>query len=238
MLILPAIDLRQGRCVRLFQGRADMETVYSNDPVSVARRWEAQGAKMIHVVDLDGAFGGSPQNEAVVQAIASAISIPVQLGGGIRNTETIEKYLAAGVSRVVLGTAAVTDPDFLRQAVTEYGEGIVLGLDCKDGKVCVSGWEETATRDGLDFLREAEGIGVLRVVFTDIRRDGTLQGPHFEAIEEVCRHTGLKVIASGGVSSLEDLRGLKALEPIGVEATIVGKALYAGAFTLEEALQV
>ncbi|RJX21900.1 MAG: 1-(5-phosphoribosyl)-5-[(5-phosphoribosylamino)methylideneamino]imidazole-4-carboxamide isomerase [Desulforudis sp.] len=238
MLILPAIDLRQGRCVRLFQGRADMETVYSNDPMAVARSWEAQGAKMLHVVDLDGAFGGSPQNKAVVQAITSAIGIPVQLGGGIRNTETIEEYLAVGVSRVVLGTAAVTDPGLLRQAVTKYGERIVLGLDCKDGKVCVSGWKETAARDGLDFLREAEGIGVRRVVFTDIRRDGTLEGPNFEAIEEVCRHTGLKVIASGGVSSLEDLCRLKELEPIGVEAAIVGKAFYAGSFTLAEALGI
>ncbi|MDA8097880.1 MAG: 1-(5-phosphoribosyl)-5-[(5-phosphoribosylamino)methylideneamino]imidazole-4-carboxamide isomerase [Clostridia bacterium] len=238
MLILPAIDLRQGRCVRLFQGRADMETVYSNDPMAVARSWEAQGAKMLHVVDLDGAFGGSPQNKAVVQAITSVIGIPVQLGGGIRNTETIEEYLAVGVSRVVLGTAAVTDPGLLRQAVTKYGERIVLGLDCKDGKVCVSGWKETAARDGLDFLREAEGIGVRRVVFTDIRRDGTLEGPNFEAIEEVCRHTGLKVIASGGVSSLEDLRRLKELEPIGVEAAIVGKAFYAGSFTLAEALGI
>lgn len=238
MMIIPAIDLRQGRCVRLFQGRADMETVYSEDPPAMAKTWEAQGAEMLHVVDLDGAFGGSPQNDAVVRAITSAVRIPVQLGGGIRNLETAEKYLAAGVSRVVLGTAAVTDPDFLRRAVEEFGERIVLGLDCRDGKVCVRGWEETAARDGLEFLREAERMGVRRVVFTDIRRDGTLEGPNFEATEQVCRHTSLKVIASGGVSSLEDLRRLKELEPIGVEAVIVGKALYAGSFTLPEALTV
>lgn len=238
MIIIPAVDLRRGRCVRLFQGRADMETVYGDDPVAMARSWEAQGAKMLHVVDLDGAFGGSPQNDAVVRAITAALGIPVQLGGGIRNLDTVEKYLAAGVNRVVLGTAAVTDPDFLRRAVDVYGERIVLGLDCKDGKVCVQGWEETAARDGLDFLKEAEAMGVHRVVFTDIRRDGTLEGPNFDAVGRVCRHTRLKVIAAGGVARLDDLRRLRDLGPPGVEAVIVGKALYAGKFTLEEAMAV
>lgn len=238
MLIIPAVDLRQGRCVRLYQGKADMETVYSDDPVAMARAWAAQGAEMLHVVDLDGAFGGSPQNDAVVRAITAAVPIPVQLGGGIRNLETVAKYLEAGVRRLVLGTAAVTDPDLLRRAVEAYGERIVLGLDCKDGKVCVQGWEETAARDGLEFLKEAGAMGVRRVIFTDIRRDGTLEGPNFDAVEAVCRETPLRVIAAGGVATLDDLRRFKAMGAPGVEGVIVGKALYAGNFTLAEALAI
>jgi phosphoribosylformimino-5-aminoimidazole carboxamide ribotide isomerase len=238
MLIIPAIDLREGRCVRLFQGRPDQETVYSDDPVAVAQGWEAQGARWLHVVDLDGAFAGHPGNGHVVLEIVRNVGIPVQVGGGVRNLETVRYYLEHGVARVILGTGAVTDPGFLREATTLFGERIVVGVDCRDGQVCVHGWEKTVTRDGLAFLEELVRYGVRRIIFTDIKRDGTLEGPNLEAIARFAAHTALKLIASGGVSRLEDIRALKALETLGVDGVIIGKALYAGAFTLAEALRV
>jgi phosphoribosylformimino-5-aminoimidazole carboxamide ribotide isomerase len=238
MLIIPAIDLRGGRCVRLFQGRPDRETVYSSDPVAVARGWEAQGARWLHVVDLDGAFSGHPQNERVVLEIVEKVGIPVQVGGGIRNPEQVKYYLEHGVARVILGTGAVADPAFLRKVVASFGERIVVGVDCRDGRVCVDGWEKTVTRDGLAFLDDLLRQDVRRIVFTDVKRDGTLDGPNLEAIARFAAHTALKVIASGGVSGLEDLRALKRLEHLGVDSVIIGKALYAGTITLAEALRV
>lgn len=236
MLIIPAVDLRGGRCVRLFQGRADQETVYSTDPVAVARTWEEQGARRLHVVDLDGAFTGKPQNSGVVLDIVKSVNIPVQVGGGIRNPENVKCYLEHGVDRVILGTAALTNPEFLDAVVAAYGERIVVGVDCRDGRVCVQGWEQTAATDVLPFLEELVRRGVRRVVFTDVKRDGTLEGPNLEEIARVAAHTELKVIASGGVSRLEDLRALKRLEHLGVDSVIIGKALYAGTLTLAEAL--
>jgi phosphoribosylformimino-5-aminoimidazole carboxamide ribotide isomerase len=238
MLIIPAIDLREGRCVRLFQGRADQETVYSSDPVAVARGWEKQGARWLHVVDLDGAFSGRPRNDRIVLEIVQNVGVPVQVGGGIRNLETVRYYLDQGIARVILGTGAVADPSFLRAATAAFGERIVVGVDCRDGQVCVSGWEKTIPRDGLAFLEDLVRYGVRRIVFTDVRRDGTLEGPNLEAIRRFATHTELKVIASGGVSRLEDVHALKQLEDLGVDGVIIGKALYAGAFTLAEALRV
>lgn len=236
MLIIPAVDLRGGRCVRLFQGRADRETVYGSDPVAMARTWEEQGARWLHVVDLDGAFTGGPQNDGVVLDIVKSVNIPVQVGGGLRNLENIKLYLDRGVDRVILGTAAVADPGFLDAAAATYGERIVVGVDCRDGRVCVQGWEQTAAKDVLPFLEELVRRGVRRVVFTDVKRDGTLEGPNLEEIARVAAHTQLKVIASGGVSSLEDIRALKKLGHLGVDSVIIGKALYAAAFSLAEAL--
>ncbi|MEW6726256.1 MAG: 1-(5-phosphoribosyl)-5-[(5-phosphoribosylamino)methylideneamino]imidazole-4-carboxamide isomerase [Bacillota bacterium] len=238
MLVFPAIDLRGGRCVRLIQGRLDKETVYSNDPAAVALRWQEQGAEYLHVVDLDGAFAGQPRNAEAISAIIRAVRIPVQLGGGIRNMETVRGYLGLGVERVILGTAAVSDPAFLGEALAEFGERIVVGVDCRDGRVCVEGWGKAVARDYLDFLKEISCLGVKRIVLTDIRRDGMLQGQNLASIERACRETTLKVIASGGVAGINDIKALKALSLEGIEGVIIGKALYAGTIKLREALAV
>lgn len=237
MLVIPAIDLRDGRCVRLVQGRPEQETVYGRDPAAVAAGWEGRGAAWLHVVDLDGAFTGLPQNEPAVRAILNAVHIPVQLGGGIRSMATIKRYLELGVQRVILGTAAVSAPSFLQQAVDTFGERIVVGLDCRDKEVCIEGWERTAGRSLTEFLAALAAAGVARVIYTDVRRDGMLQGPNMDSIAEMVAHARMPVIASGGVSSLDDIRALAALSPPGVEGVIVGKALYTGAFSLEDAIR-
>ncbi|MEW5762147.1 MAG: 1-(5-phosphoribosyl)-5-[(5-phosphoribosylamino)methylideneamino]imidazole-4-carboxamide isomerase [Bacillota bacterium] len=234
--MIPAIDLRGGRCVRLLQGRRDAETVYGNDPVAVARAWEAAGASWLHVVDLDGAFAGRLENREIIRAIAAAVAVPVQVGGGIRDEATAEDLLGLGVARVIVGTAAATDPDLLARLVGRFGERVVVGIDCRDGMVAVRGWEAAAGETGIALGRRVGAMGVTRVVYTDIARDGTLRGPNVEATAGFCAATGLRVIASGGVGSLDDIRALKRLTPLGLEGVIVGKALYEGAFTLQEAL--
>ena len=236
MLIIPAVDLRAGKCVRLVEGRLDRETVYSDDPVAVARLWEDQGARMLHVVDLDGAFTGSPKNWDIIRGILTAVRIPVQVGGGIRDMDVIDKLLGMGAARVVLGTVAIINPGLVAEACNRYGEAIAVGIDARNGKVAIEGWGVTAEKNTLELAAEMKNLGVVRVVFTDIWRDGTLQGPNLAAVEEVARATGLKIIASGGVSCAADLRALKKLEPLGVEAVIMGKSLYAGTITLREAL--
>lgn len=238
MLIIPAIDLREGKCVRLVEGRLDRETVYSDDPVAVARLWEDQGARWLHVVDLDGAFSGSPQNLDMISNILMAVRIPVQAGGGIRDMAVIEELLHLGVSRVILGTAAIINPVLVAEACRRFGESVVVGIDARNGKVAIEGWGVTAEKNTLELAAEMKSLGVERVVFTDIWRDGTLKGPNLAAIEEVARATGMKIIASGGVSTAADLHALKTLEPIGVEAVIMGKSLYAGTVTMREALAI
>ncbi|MDQ0285926.1 phosphoribosylformimino-5-aminoimidazole carboxamide ribotide isomerase [Desulfofundulus luciae] len=238
MLIIPAIDLRAGKCVRLVEGRLDRETVYSDDPVAVARLWEDQGARWLHVVDLDGAFTGEPKNWDMIRGILSAVRIPVQVGGGIRDMAVIEQLLELGAARVILGTVAIINPGMVAEACTRYGESIVVGIDARNGKVAIEGWGVTAEKNALELAAEMKGLGVKRVVFTDIWRDGTLKGPNLAVVEEVARSTQLKIIASGGVSSLADLRALKAMEPLGVEAVIIGKALYAGTINLRDALNI
>ncbi len=238
MLIIPAIDLRAGKCVRLVEGRLDRETVYSDDPVAVARLWEDQGARWLHVVDLDGAFTGEPKNWDMIRGILSAVRIPVQVGGGIRDMAVIEQLLELGAARVILGTVAIINPGMVAEACARYGESIVVGIDARNGKVAIEGWGVTAEKNALELAAEMKGLGVKRVVFTDIWRDGTLKGPNLAVVEEVARSTQLKIIASGGVSSLADLRALKAMEPLGVEAVIIGKALYAGTINLRDALDI
>ncbi|NHM28283.1 MULTISPECIES: 1-(5-phosphoribosyl)-5-[(5-phosphoribosylamino)methylideneamino]imidazole-4-carboxamide isomerase [Desulfofundulus] len=238
MLIIPAIDLRAGKCVRLVEGRLDRETVYSDDPVAVARLWEDQGARWLHVVDLDGAFTGEPKNWDMIRGILSAVRIPVQVGGGIRDMAVIEQLLELGAARVILGTVAIINPGMVAEACARYGESIVVGIDARNGKVAIEGWGVTAEKNALELAAEMKGLGVKRVVFTDIWRDGTLKGPNLAVVEEVARSTQLKIIASGGVSSLADLRALKAMEPLGVEAVIIGKALYAGTINLRDALEI
>lgn len=239
MLIFPAIDLRRGRCVRLTQGRAEEETVYAADPVAVACRRAAEGAQWLHLVDLDGAFAGEPRQLPVVREITRSVQIPVQLGGGIRTLEQIRTALDAGVERVILGTAAVTNPDLVRRACAVFGgERLAVGIDARDGLVAVKGWQELSMRHFLDVAREMRERGCVRVVFTDTSKDGMLTGPNIRATGELAEKTGLKVIASGGVGSLADIAALRSLEPLGVEGVILGKALYEGRFSLQEAVRV
>lgn len=238
MLVIPAIDLRDGRCVRLVQGEIGSETVYSDEPVEMAKRWEDLGAPALHVVDLDGAFKGSPQNLDIVEEMVKSVKIPIQLGGGIRSIETVRKTLEIGVDKVILGTAAIFSPELVCQCCSEYGERIVVGIDGKDGMVAIEGWETTVEMTVEELAITTAKLGVKRIVFTDTRRDGTLKGPNLEATQKIAQASGLKVIASGGVSSLDDLRALRNLKQYGVEGIIMGKALYSGAIDLTDALRI
>lgn len=238
MLIIPAIDLRNGNCVRLVEGKLSNETIYSDDPAEMGRKWEAKGAQFIHLVDLDGAFAGEPKNTEAIKKILSAITIPAELGGGIRDMATIEMYLEMGINRVILGSIAVANPKLVEEACAKYGDRIVVGIDAKDGYVAVEGWDQTATRKALDLALEMKKLGVQRIIFTDIKRDGTLKGPNLESTRDMAEATGLKVTASGGVASLEDIAAVAKLEPYGVDSVITGKALYDGRIKLEEALKV
>jgi phosphoribosylformimino-5-aminoimidazole carboxamide ribotide isomerase len=237
MIIFPAIDIRQGRCVRLLQGRAEHETVYFEDPVAVAQRWEAEGAAWLHLVDLDAAMSEGSGNRAIAKRIFSALQIPVQFGGGVRSMEDVEEILDAGAARIVVGTAAVQHPEFLAEAVQRFGERIVVGIDARDGHVATHGWHHVGSLEAVAFAQTLARSGVQRVVYTDISKDGMLVGPNLEATSRLAADSPLKVIASGGVASLDDLRALRALETIGVEGAIVGKALYEQRFTLKEAIE-
>lgn len=237
MLIIPAIDLRAGKCVRLVEGKLDRETIYSDDPVAVARVWESSGAQLLHVVDLDGAFAGSPKNLDTIHDIIKAINIPVQVGGGIRDLSTIDKLLKIGVARVILGTVVIQDPMLVAEACSSFGsDRVVVGIDARNGKVAIEGWGLTAEKDALELAAEISTMGVNRVIFTDISRDGTLKGPNVQAIKKLALASNLKVIASGGVSTIKDIAALNELKPYGVEGVIVGKALYAGTVNIDEAL--
>ena len=236
MEVIPAIDLRGGRCVRLYQGDYAQETVYSDDPVEVALRWQEAGAVRLHVVDLDGAAQGEPTNLDVVASIAGSIWTPLQLGGGIRSIDTIERAIAMGAGRVVLGTSAVGDPGLVETACHEFGaDAIIVGVDARDGLVATRGWLETSGIAAIDLVRQMTSLGVTRFVYTDIARDGTMTEPNFQAIEDLMKSADASVIASGGVSTLEHLSRLAGL---GVEGAIVGKALYEGAIDLREAIAV
>jgi len=235
-MVIPAIDLKGGRCVRLFQGRFDQETVYAENPAEVAAAWEEQGAEMIHVVDLDGALAGESRNLDAVKAILKRTRVPIELGGGIRDLAAISRVLELGVTRVILGTAATKSPGFVVEAVSRYGDQVLVGIDGRDGKAAVQGWEKVVNLDVIDLARQVGEAGVTRIIYTDILRDGALSGPNLPAIERMARESGLKVIASGGVSSLGDIADIKRLEPFGVEGVIVGKALYAGSLSLREAI--
>ena len=231
MIVIPAVDLRGGRCVRLFQGDFARETVYGDDPVAMARRWQEAGAPMLHVVDLDGAREGRRVQGAAVAAIARALTIPTQTGGGLRRLEDIAAAFDAGVARIVLGTAALEDRPFLMAALARWGaERIALGLDARDGLVATRGWEETSATRAVDLARELAALGVRRVVYTDIGRDGTLSAPNYAALRELAGVGDLAIIASGGIARREQLDALAAIP--GVEGAIVGRALYTGHVTL------
>jgi phosphoribosylformimino-5-aminoimidazole carboxamide ribotide isomerase len=235
--IYPAIDLREGKCVRLRQGDYAQMTVYADDPVVVARDFAGQGADFLHVVDLDGAREGKPRNLSVIAEIVRTAGVPVQAGGGIRDRETLQALFRAGVARCVLGTAAIEDPEFVRQSLQEFGDRIVLGVDVKEGKVATRGWRETTAVSALELGYQLKAWGARLLVYTDIARDGMLQGPNVAAVVEIASHTGLQVIASGGVRGMEDILKLRAYAPFGVTGVIVGKALYAAGLHLGEAIQ-
>ncbi|MDN5348187.1 MAG: phosphoribosylformimino-5-aminoimidazole carboxamide ribotide isomerase [Clostridia bacterium] len=236
MLVIPAIDLREGRCVRLYQGRLEEETVFSTDPVAVAKEWARRGAAWLHVVDLDGAFAGTPRNLEIIEAIARAVNIPVQVGGGIRTVETCREVLERGAARAVLGTAAISSPEVVAAACEAFGDRVAVGIDSRAGLVAVEGWAVTVPKTALQLALEVRALGIGRVIYTDTSRDGTLTGLNLEATRQLAAESGLKIIASGGVSSLEDIEALKELEPLGVEGVIVGRALYTGAVSLEDAI--
>ena len=238
MEVIPAVDIRNGKCVRLLQGKFDQETVFADDPVEMALHWESLGARRLHVVDLDGAKTGEPQNLDVIGRIASTLKIPVQMGGGIRTIETAWQVLGLGVDRVVIGTSAVLDRDFARAMFQEFGERVALGLDAHDGFVATHGWQETSKLGPVDFAQEMERLGARRIIHTDISRDGMLEGVNLAAMEAMARAVSVPVIASGGVTSVEDIRRLREIEPLGIEGVIAGKALYTGSLDLPEAIRV
>lgn len=232
MLLIPAIDLKDGKCVRLKQGRMDEVTVFSDDPVATALHWKESGCRRLHLVDLDGAFAGEPRNKAVIQAITRAMGeVPVQVGGGIRDRETIAGYLEAGISQAIVGTRAIESPEFLLEAAAEFPEKLILGLDARDGMLAVSGWDETSTVEAVAFARNTASLPLAGIVYTDIARDGMLTGVNVEATLRLAEATPIPVIASGGVTSLEDLAALKAAfqESDGtLMGAITGRAIYAG----------
>lgn len=234
MIIYPAVDIKDGKCVRLIQGKFDKVTVYSDNPVDMALKWESKGAEYLHIVDLDGARTGNPKNIEIIGDMASKLKIPLQVGGGIRNIETIDNLLNKGVKRVILGTAAVRDKKLIEKAISLYGESIVIGIDAKDGKVAIEGWEETSDLSAIDFAKKMENIGIKTIIYTDISRDGMLKGPNIEAMEEMAKQVNVDVIASGGVGRNQDVEDLKTT---GVSGVIVGKALYTGDVELEKIIK-
>ncbi len=236
MIVIPAIDLKEGKCVRLEQGLMNRDTVFSDNPGAQALDWQTQGAELLHIVDLDGAFAGQPKNRGAIEAILKSISIPAQLGGGIRDIATIEAYLSLGISRVIIGTAAQRNPDLVREACTKFPGQIVVGIDAKNGMVAVQGWAELTDITAINLAKKFEGFGVSAIIYTDIARDGMLQGPNLDATRALAEAVTIPVIASGGVSSLKDIENLMAIESCGVSGVITGKAVYTGAIKLNEAI--
>lgn len=238
MTIFPAIDLRGGKCVRLFQGDFGQETVFSNRPADVARKWQEQGAEFLHLVDLDGARSGHSENLATVQDILAAVTIPVELGGGIRTMENIDAVLALGVRRVILGSVAVRDPKLVADACAKYGDRIVVGIDAKDGIVAVDGWGISGDIEVITLAKRMKESGVRTIIYTDISRDGTLSGVNVKATAELARESGVRIVASGGVRDARDIKALKPYERDGIEGVIVGKSIYTGSLSLPEALAI
>ena len=235
MLLIPAIDLKDGQCVRLKQGDMDQTTVFGEDPAEVARGWVNKGARRVHLVDLNGAFAGKPKNEAAIRKILKDVGseVDVQLGGGIRDLDTIERYLDAGLRYVIIGTAAVKNPGFLQDACTAFGGHIIVGLDAKDGKVATDGWSKLTGHEVIDLGKKFEDYGVESIIYTDIGRDGMLSGINIEATVKLAQALSIPVIASGGLSNLEDIRQLCAVEDEGVEGVICGRSIYTGDLDFE-----
>lgn len=234
MKIYPAIDIKDGKCVRLLRGSFDDVTVYGDNPAEMARKWESLGSEYIHVVDLDGALKGHGVNAEAIKEICKAVNVPVQTGGGIRSISDIEAKLECGISRVIIGTKAVSDAEFVKEAVKRYGDKIVIGIDAKDGMVAIEGWEKTSKYQAVEFAKKMEEIGVKTIIYTDIATDGTLMGPNVDAMREMVNNTNMDIIASGGIGNIEHI---KALIPTGVEGVITGRALYTGNINLCDAIK-
>jgi phosphoribosylformimino-5-aminoimidazole carboxamide ribotide isomerase len=234
MEIIPAIDLRNGKCVRLYQGDYEKETVFSDDPVAMALRWQSEGAGRLHLVDLDGAAEGEPRNLDVIERILATVEIPVQVGGGIRSLVTIEQLLDLSVSRAILGTVAIENPDLIEEACRRFGNRIIVGIDARDGLIATRGWLQQSSTTAGELAAGMVGLGARRFIYTDISRDGTLTGPNFEAIAGLLSRVNVPIIAAGGISSVGHLTGLAEL---GVEGAIVGRAIYTGDVNLEEAVK-
>jgi phosphoribosylformimino-5-aminoimidazole carboxamide ribotide isomerase len=238
MIVIPAIDLKEGKCVRLEQGLMDKDTVFNDNPASQALTWQEQGAELLHIVDLDGAFAGEPKNRGAIESIIKAIRIPAQLGGGIRDLSTIEAYLSMGLSRVIIGTAAQRNPELVEEACRMFPGRIVVGIDAKNGMVAVQGWAEVTGVTAVDLAKRFEGFGVSAIIYTDISRDGMMQGVNIDATRQLAEAIAIPVIASGGVSSLKDIENLMAIEQSGVTGVITGKAVYTGAIDLRQAVEL
>jgi phosphoribosylformimino-5-aminoimidazole carboxamide ribotide isomerase len=236
MLVIPAIDLKDGQCVRLLQGRKDAVTAYSNEPAKTAKRWESYGAKLIHIVDLDGAFTGRQTNLEAIIKIRQSVKIPLQVGGGIRNIGNIMNLFSAGIDRVIIGTAAIEDPEFLTYACKNYPGKVLIGIDAKNGMVAIKGWEEVTSLSAKDLVRRLEIFGVAGIVYTDISRDGMLSGPNIDATRDIVESVTIPVIASGGVSCIDDIKNLMKIQNLW--GAITGKAIYSGAMDLKEAIQI
>ena len=237
MIVIPAIDLAAGKCVRLRQGDMNQQTVYSDTPADMARHWESQGAEILHLVDLDGAMGGQSMNLAAIEAIAGAISIPIELGGGLRTVEDVQRVMNLGITWAIMGTSALRNREAVEAAVAKFGQRIIVGIDARDGKVAVSGWQETSEVLATDLGKQMQALGVGKLICTDIATDGMLVGPNIESLRTMAEAVDIPIIASGGVSKLEDIVALKALEPLGVTGVITGKALYEGTLDLAEAIK-
>ena len=237
MILIPAIDLKQGHCVRLRQGNMDESTVFSEDPVAMAGKWVEQGCSRLHLVDLDGAFEGEPINADVIEEISESYpDLEIQIGGGIRSIETVEAYLEAGVNYVIIGTMAVKRPEFVTQLCSEFPGNVIIGLDAKDGMVATHGWAEESEHEVIDLARRFEDQGVVAIVYTDISRDGMMQGVNVEATRKLAKSIGVPVIASGGVTDLDCIIKLNEVKDAGIEGVIIGRALYEGTISLPEAM--
>jgi phosphoribosylformimino-5-aminoimidazole carboxamide ribotide isomerase len=238
MIIIPAVDIKEGKCVRLLQGRMDAETVFSDDPESMALRWAQEGAALIHVVDLDGAVAHRPRNGAVIKKIVRRLAVDIQVGGGIRTEAAIQDYLDAGVKRVIIGTEAVRNPKMVKAACLRFPGQILLGIDARDGLAAIEGWTQTTKIRAVDLAKAFEDYGVAGINFTDIHRDGMQTGPNIEETKQLAEAVSIPVFASGGVSTIEDIKNLLPLESVGVAGVITGRALYSGALDLKEAISI
>jgi phosphoribosylformimino-5-aminoimidazole carboxamide ribotide isomerase len=236
--IIPAIDLRNGKCVRLTQGRLDQETIFGEDPPAMAKHWEVQGARLLHVIDLDGAFAGKPKNLDAIREINQSISIPIQVGGGIRTLQTIEEVLTTGAKRIILGTIAFQDPNFVKEACRTFPGSVLVGIDARDGQVSIKGWVEVTNLKATNLARQLEDCQIEAIIYTDTKRDGMLTGPNLEGLRDMVMSSHKPIIASGGISTLEDIQRLLSFQNLGVIGVIVGKALYTQSFSLKEAIQV
>jgi phosphoribosylformimino-5-aminoimidazole carboxamide ribotide isomerase len=237
MLIIPAIDIRGGNCVMLTQGKFEAETIYSKEPVFIAKMFETQGAKRIHIIDLDGAFAGTPQNLSILKKIKETVSVELEFGGGIREIGTIEKIADMGIDKIILGTVAVFNPDIVKEAVKKYKDKIIIAIDVYDDKIAVGGWKEITQYDALEFAKNIADMGVKEIITTDIKKDGMMEGPNIDSIKKLCK-SGLAVVASGGISTIEDVQKLLVLEEHGVTGMIIGKALYNDSIKLDEAIKI